>query len=124
MGRPAALVLLPALLLVGAGPAGTFFFCPSMQELMREACCPEEDEQTAGLRLEPEACCAEVTVAREVVPSQTAPRFSFEFVALALPLTLPSWETLLRPVALAADGSDGRTTTGPPILRVTQALLI
>lgn len=124
ISRASALTVVAALVLSTAAPAGTFFFCNPMQETMRAPCCPQ-DELTAELptRIEKPECCLSFSLELSNVPSETQAR---RLQPLASPpLVMP----VLAPLEIASLVSlpfaeTSESNTGPPIIRVTQAILI
>lgn len=122
--RVSTLTVMAALALSTAAPAGTFFFCNPMQETMRDPCCPQ-DELVAELptRIEEPDCCLAFSLELVNPPSETQAR---RLQPLASP---PQAMPVLAPVEVAPLVSprfarSSESSTGPPIIRVTQAILI
>lgn len=122
--RASALTVVAALVLSTAAPAGTFFFCNPMQETMRAPCCPQ-DELTEELptRIEGADCCEAFSLELANVPSDTQGR---RLQPLASP---PVVLAVVAPVAVESLLSlrftaSNEHNTGPPIIRITQSILI
>lgn len=122
--RASALTVVAALALSSAAPAGTFFFCNPMQETMRAPCCPQEElAEERPSRIEGPDCCEAFSLALSDVPSETQAR---RLQPLASP---PLVMAVVAPVEVAALFSlpfieSSENNTGPPIIRITQAILI
>lgn len=123
--RSAALALVPALLLAGVGPAGTFVFCHPMQEVMITSCCPvEEQPDRAYSQIESTACCERFTVEPSIIPSDTAQRHSHQLASPPLAVLASAQVDLARRLVPAVLATNGWSNIGPPLLHVTQSLLI
>lgn len=120
--RWTALLVAPLLLAPIAMPAYTAFQCKYDQIVRRSCCCPQGETPPPGTSLSKAPCCEVVTAESGNTPFETHVVGSGDRPAIdAAPAFMQPAALVL---SLRSPTHRFRTKSGPPVLQVTQSLLI
>lgn len=126
IARVIALGLLPALLVTGAVPAWSLFFCDMERTAISSRCCDDAVEQDdtdhATTTIASAECCRKI--GGELERARYVPLTGFHLAALPALLSTDVLAPLLAATRLVAADVDTQDATGPPIRLRTQTFLI